>query len=161
MRSLVIHIVHNSELFIASRALSSQPKFFLINHSLELRIVYGALTLRLRVIHVKHNLKQFIVSRALSSRPRVIYVLHSLEQFITSRALRSRLGVVYVDHNPMLFIASRPWVHDLESCMSFIALSLWCKIIHLIYNLELCITSKGLSYRDLKLFTSSIMLSSW
>ena len=68
MRSLVIHIVHNSELFIASRALSSQPKFFLINHSLELRIVYGALTLRLRVIHVKHNLKQFIVSRALSSR---------------------------------------------------------------------------------------------
>ena len=86
MRSLVIHIVHNSELFIASRALSSQPKFFLINHSLELRIVYGALTLRLRVIHVKHNLKQFIVSRALSSRPKVIHVNHNLELTTSCRS---------------------------------------------------------------------------
>ena len=50
MRSLLDHIIHNSQLFIVSRALSSQPG----------------------VIYVNHNPELFIASRALSSQPRVL-----------------------------------------------------------------------------------------
>ena len=45
IRSQVVHIIHNYNLFIAVKALSSEP----------------------RVFHVNHHPKLFIVSRALNS----------------------------------------------------------------------------------------------
>ncbi|RVW20780.1 hypothetical protein CK203_108302 [Vitis vinifera] len=39
MGSQVIHIIHNPELFIPSRNLSSRPKVFHVNHYLELFIM--------------------------------------------------------------------------------------------------------------------------
>ena len=61
------HVIHNLELFITSRVLSS----------------------RLRVVHVNHNLELFIVSRVLSSGTKVVHVIHNPELFIASRALKS------------------------------------------------------------------------
>ena len=81
---IITHVIHNLNLFIVSRALSS----------------------RLRVIHVIHTPKLFTVSRVLSSQPTVVHVNHSLELLIACQALSSWLDVIHVIHNPELFIRS-------------------------------------------------------
>ena len=68
MESQVVHIIHNPELFLASRALSSR---------------HG-------IAHVIHNLKLFIASRALSSQTRVVHVNYNPKLFIESRSFRTR-----------------------------------------------------------------------
>ena len=44
MGSQVVHIIHNSELFIVSKALSSPPEVALIIHGLEVFIASKALS---------------------------------------------------------------------------------------------------------------------
>ena len=68
MGSIVVHIIHNPELFIASRFLSSW----------------------LRFVHVMHNPKLFLAFRVIGSQPRIIHIILKLELFIASRSLRSR-----------------------------------------------------------------------
>nr|CAN82822.1 hypothetical protein VITISV_041236 [Vitis vinifera] len=65
MESRVVHIINNTELFVASIVLSSQ----------------------LRVAHGIHSPKLFIAFKSLSSRPEVIHVNHNLELFIVSKDL--------------------------------------------------------------------------
>ena len=57
MGSLVIHIIHYYELFIASRDLSSRLEEVHVNHNLELFIVSGVVSSQLGVIRVMHNIE--------------------------------------------------------------------------------------------------------
>ena len=62
MGSLVVHIIHNVELFKASIPLIGVVH---IIHRLELFIAFGALSIRLRIAHVINNPRLFIVFRPL------------------------------------------------------------------------------------------------
>ena len=67
MGFVVLHIIHNPMLFIASKVLSSL----------------------LGVIPFIHNPELFISFRVIGPQPRIIYIILSLELFITSRGLKS------------------------------------------------------------------------
>ena len=99
MGSLVIHMVHNSKLFIASTIMSWQPKVAHDFHIHELFITSKALISNLRVIHVNLSLRPLIIYISLSLQPYVIHVIHRLELFITFRALVSRPEIVHIIHN--------------------------------------------------------------
>ncbi|WKA10557.1 hypothetical protein VitviT2T_028122 [Vitis vinifera] len=88
-QSRVIHVIHNPELFITSRALSSQFRVIHVNHNPELFIASSVLRSQLKVIHFIPSPEIFIAFRVMGSQPRIIHIIHNLELVIASRGLSS------------------------------------------------------------------------
>ena len=69
MGSRVIHIIHNSKLFLASRGLISRLKVVHVNYNLELFMVFGVVSSQLEVVHVMHNLELMTRNRSYHLHP--------------------------------------------------------------------------------------------
>ena len=113
----VILVIHSLELFLTSRALSSQHDVVYVIHILELFIASRALNSWLIVIQVIQHLELFITCVAFSSRPRIIHITRSPKLFIASKS----------SWDPESFISSttlncsqhlEPWAHNTELYMS-------------------------------------------
>ena len=79
MGSIVIHIIHYYELFIAYKDLSSLEEVH-VNHNLKLFMVSGVVSSKIGVIHVMHNIELMMKNHSYHLIP---------ELLISSRGLRS------------------------------------------------------------------------
>ena len=92
MGSRVFHIIHNSKLFIASRALSSPPGVALVIHSLEVFIASKFLSSRPGVSQVNYNTQLSLLQK---TKTRALISLALLKKLHYLVGYTQMLALVY------------------------------------------------------------------